>query len=402
MNKYIVGSFLSVFCISKIVLAQVITIPLTPTPPKYKLVMIGSFEDRSSGTNAGSEALTISDDGNVYGWTPSANNTISPFSYLMISNVINGGFKLLNVPVSNMKFSVFGSRNGIAVGGTYGTVTSGSVALIWRNGSPSVIPGLAHNSFSNRANDVNNLKSVIGSTGVNINGNDYLRGFIYENNSTTLLPVPNGKSHCSASSINDYGVIAGWCDENARGRGKVGVLWEKNNAGVYSFRIPPINLLGSGTKSTAVAINDKKDSVVVGQFWLDFNSGGYLLKKGVVTALPTLGGTTDLSNAYPTPLDINDSEIVVGAFGNPQGYSGGALWMDGKGYLLQTLVSNFAICDKIQRPQVENMIKSANSITNKGWIAVNVHCNGEPYKAGVLIPEEQTMVKSRISVPEEY
>ena len=151
---------------------------------------------------------------------------------------------------------------------------------------------------------VNNTGDAVGwtlDTGVS-------RGWVFEDGSRTLLPVPAGW-HSQANDINDNGVIVGNAGSNAGPTGPV--LWQPNGNG-YDMKV--INTPVDDAFGQATAINNFSDIVGTRTFMSEIRPGvftqitrGFLYSSsGVLT--PNL---SDIGfEALPT--DINDNGQIVG------------------------------------------------------------------------------------------
>lgn len=168
-----------------------------------------------------------------------------------------------------------------------------------------------------------------------------------------ILPKPDYHDDCSASDINDSGVIVG--DYGRDLRTDHAVLWKNNK----------LREMGVGK---ANAINER--GCVVGSSqdqackWLNNKR----------TLLGRLG--------FPKSeaVDINNSDIIIGWYGNPDRRTERAcLWANGQAYDLNKLTD-------VPKGWV---LKYANSINDKGQIVGDCYSARErKWKAVLLIPQE--------------
>jgi probable HAF family extracellular repeat protein len=150
--------------------------------------------------------------------------------------------------------------------------------------------------------DINNLGQIVGLRG-------YLpdiaswSAFQYDTVSghVTALPGLGGTFRSVATSINDFGVAAGYAT----------TLLNANHAVRWQVLVPTdIGTLG-GTHSFANGINNAGD--VVGESWMPGDTGthAFLYSGGIMQDLGTLGGASSSASA------INDSGQIVGTASTP-------------------------------------------------------------------------------------
>jgi probable HAF family extracellular repeat protein len=146
------------------------------------------------------------------------------------------------------------------------------------------------------------------------------RGFVWENGVMQALPTFGG-THGFTTAVNNQGQVVGWAETTVHDPTCVApqvlqfraAMWEPKKDAVTE--LPPFP--GDST-SAATAINQRGQAVgisgdcdiAVGRFSARH---AVLWDHGRVREIPNLGGS-----AWHTPMDVNDSGVVVG-FSNPPG-----------------------------------------------------------------------------------
>jgi len=205
------------------------------------------------------------------------------------------------------------NSNGVSIG-TLQTQTGSLSPILWQNGQAQKLDNLG-------------LPDVV-PTGINNAGTIVGYGSDLENGIDVATTWTNGKATALGSSYTAaYGI------NNA---GQILVIGEQNGDTVWSLlsgdRATPITP-PTGTTMAARFLDDAGD--VVGDiFHPDTQTNeAFIWRNGVFDVLPSLPGDT-LEIAY----GVNDSGVVVGSGGTPDGIGHALMWKDGQVIDLDSLI----------------------------------------------------------------
>lgn len=195
-------------------------------------------------------------------------------------------------PINLMGLATYGAAindAGLWAGHTFDAGTARYRAVLRLDGATQIILGLPGDSF---AAGINNSGMVVGRGET---GGGQARAFVWDGNTTRLLPTFGGNSG-RATGVNDAGQVVGWAT-NAGGLNRA-FLWQNSE-------LIDLGTLG-GNASQARAIN--RQGVVVGDSNLvAFGGAQAFIRRGsTLESLGSLGGTS-------VARAINDFNLVVGS-----------------------------------------------------------------------------------------
>ena len=185
-------------------------------------------------------------------------------------------------------------------------------ALVWQNGTLTVLPGLG--GTREFAHAINNNGQIVGTAD---DANAASFPVMWDAGVVKKLPVlaPTRPFETGyASDINDKGVAVGWVFA-ADGR--------LHAARWTNGKLKDLNTVLGSDSSTAVAINNKGQIVGTATSTDPSRNGAFLFEAGTVQFLGTLGGT------FTNPADINDAGQIVGTSRTKANINRAFLWEDG-------------------------------------------------------------------------
>lgn len=203
-----------------------------------------------------------------------------------------------------------GQVAGIAYNGMYGVNVTNQQAVVWTNGTPTLLatPGAANAvpyvaQINNSGQVVGNIESPAGTE----------VALVWNGSTPTLLdPLPGYTGYSYATGINDSGLIVGsiFGDENLY---YSAVVWH----GTTPTALPTFSsqILGS----RAVAVNNSGVVVGLGAVPGGSSPGAVAWANGVITSLGTLGGPS-------AATALNDRGIIVGYSDTPDEGQHAVVW----------------------------------------------------------------------------
>jgi probable HAF family extracellular repeat protein len=190
-----------------------------------------------------------------------------------------------------------------AVVGSAQTSTGVSDAVVWNGGKITDLTALSGLSGASVAG-INDSGQIVGTDALGSTGHSQL--FLDSNGTVTQLPLPSFAADpravgCSATAINNSGVVLGWCDDaNSDAHA---VIWQNGTP-------TDLGTLG-GPQAEAAGINNLGQVVGFAQTSTDADHG-FLWSNGKMTDLGL--------NFFPAA--INDNGVIIGG---DEIYSGGTL-----------------------------------------------------------------------------
>ncbi len=225
---------------------------------------------------------------------------------------------------------VYGINNvGQAVGVAGGSVCPSGCAVVWRDGAATVL-GAVNGVFGYESLGINNLSQVVGTAEMSDSPHTF-QAIIWNNGTPTVLPSP-GSQYVSAFavSINDAGLVVGSAEE-AGGTNIVPVAWNGSIPTVLGFAPGYTSANANGVNGSGLVVGtmccakaQEPEAVV----WHG--------------TTPTLLATAQ-SSPYPAgkALAANNLGLVVGTATNSVGGTHAAAWANGAVTDLGTLATGY-------------------------------------------------------------
>jgi probable HAF family extracellular repeat protein len=256
--------------------------------------------------------------------------------------------------LSETSGQTWGAADGINNAGQVVGVTSGSVcpagcAVIWHDGTTTVL-GAVEGAIGYGPLSINNAGQVAGT--VEVTPNDSFQAVIWNNGLPTLLPAPGPQyTNTYASSLNDAGVVVGEAAEPSF-VGQVPVQW--------NGLTPTVLAEATGCKFGSYASGINNSGIVVGVTYCPLTEPG-AWRGTTATVLPTVtlsGGGHGGGKA----VAVNDLGLVVGTANNAEGYITAAAWENG-------VITNLGILS-------DGGSNTALSVNNRGIIVGEASTEG--------------------------